>query len=120
ARIALRDHQERDRFAEGLGHTAVGILRARTALHAEHAHLAAFGEARHGIGHVQANALLAHDDRPDVDCGTGLDQMIDRIGEEIFDALFLQDVGDRRAGLHLGVLLWRDAARYLLSSFIAL
>src|SRR6185437_11000301 len=78
------------------------------------------GEARHGIGHVQANALLAHDDRPDVDCGTGLDQMIDRIGEEIFDALFLQDVGDRRAGLHLGVLLWRDAARYLLSSFIAL
>ena len=29
--------------------------------------LAARGHARHGVGHVQADALLAHDDRPDVD-----------------------------------------------------
>ena len=101
ARIALRDDEQRNRFAEGLGDAAIGVLRARAALHAEHAHPAALGEPRHGVGHVQADALLAHDDGADVDRGAGLDQMIDRIGEEILDAFLLQNFGDRRTGLHL-------------------
>jgi hypothetical protein len=70
----------------------------------KHAHLAALGHARHGVGHVQADALLAHDDRPDVDRGAVFDQMIDGIGEEILDPLALQDFGDGRAGLHLRFL----------------
>ncbi len=100
ARIALRDHQQRHRLAERLGDAAIGVLRTRAALHAEHAHLAALGEPRHGVGHVQADALLADDDGADVDRGAGLDQMIDRIGEEIFDAFLLENVGDRWPGLH--------------------
>jgi hypothetical protein len=99
-RIARRNDQQRHRFAERLGHAAIGVLRAGAALHAEHAHLAALGQARHGVGHVQADALLAHDDRADVDRRAMLDQMVDGIGEEILDALALQDFRDCRAGLH--------------------
>jgi hypothetical protein len=127
ARVALRDHQQRHRFAVGLGDAAVGVLRARAALHAEHAHLAALGQPRHGVGHVQADALLADDDRADVDRGAGLDQMVDRIGEEVFDAFLLENVGDRWPGLHLVLPCGPargpggpGAGDYLFSSFIAL
>ena len=101
ARVALRNHQQRNRFAEGLGDAAIGVLRTGAALHAEHAHPAALAEPRHGVGHMQADALLADDDGADVDGGAGLDQVVHRIGEKIFDAFLLENFGDRRPGLHV-------------------
>ena len=101
ALVALRHHQDRDRFAESLSHAAVGVLRARAVLHAEHPELAARRHARNGIGHVQADALLAHDDRPNVDRRRELDEMIDRISGENLDALALEDRRDRCPYFHL-------------------
>ena len=61
--------------------------------------------ARNRVRHVQADALLAHDDRPDVERCRVLDQMIDRIGGEDIDALALHDFRYGRADFHVKFLL---------------
>ena len=56
------------------------------------------------VGHVYADALLAHDDRPDVGRRAGLGQRIERIGEEILDAFALEDLGGDLRDVHRGRL----------------
>ena len=101
ARIALRDHQQRDGLAVRLGDAAIGVLAARAVLHAEGADLAAGGDARDRVRHVEADALLAHDDRPDVGGGRVFQQMVDGIAAEDLDPLALHDFGNCLANLHL-------------------
>ena len=67
--VAHGHHQDRHGVAVGLGHAAEGVLGAGAVLHGEDADLLAGGDARDGVGHVQAGALLAHDDRADVGRG---------------------------------------------------
>ena len=57
------------------------------------------------VGHVQASALLADDDRPDVGLGGRLDDRIDRVADQAVDAFTLQDLGDRGSNLHVLVVL---------------
>ncbi|MEZ4660613.1 MAG: hypothetical protein R2911_23910 [Caldilineaceae bacterium] len=97
ARIAHGQHHNGRRIAISLRYAAKGVLRAGAALHGKDANLFARTEARNGVGHVQANALLAHDNRADVHLGRRLNQRVDRVGKEIFNALLFEDVGQ----LHL-------------------
>jgi hypothetical protein len=99
--IALRHHQDRDRVAERLRNAAIGILRARAVLHAEHAELAPRRHARNGVRHMQANALLAHHDGTNIDRRRELDEMIDRISGENLDAFALEDRRDRCPYFHV-------------------
>ena len=100
ARIAHRQDQERHGVAIGLGDAAERVLGAGAVLHREHADLLAAGQARHGVRHVQADPLLAHDDRPDADARGELEDVVDRIAEDDLDAFALQDLRDRLACLH--------------------
>ncbi len=101
ARIALRDHQQRDGLAVGLGDAAIGVLAARTVLHAEGADLLARGDAGDRVGHVQADTFLAHDDRADVGGGGVFQQVVDGIAAEDLDPLALHDFSNCLANLHL-------------------
>ena len=101
ARIAHRQHQQRHGVAIGLGDAAERVLGAGAVLHREHPDLLAAGEPRHGIGHVQPDPLLAHDDRPDADARGELEDMVDRVAEDDLDAFAPQDLRDRLACLHV-------------------
>ena len=73
-------------------------------LHAEDADLLSRGHARDGIGHVQADALLADHDGADI-CGCRkLDEMVHWISEEDLDALAFHDFRDRRSHFHVDEL----------------
>jgi len=74
-------------------------------LHGEHADALTGGDAADGVGHVQAHALLADDDRADVFLGRGLDDLIDRVADEELDAFLLEDLRDGIGGFHGGILL---------------
>ena len=89
ARVAHRQDEQRHRVAIRLGDAAERILGAGAVLHREHPDLLAAGQARHGIRHVQADPLLAHDDRPDAGARRELEDMIDRIAEDDLDAFAL-------------------------------
>ena len=69
-------------------------------LHHEHAELAARGHARHGIGHVQTGALLAHDDRADAGGRAALQDVVDRIADDGLHAFAAQDLGDGVGDFH--------------------
>jgi hypothetical protein len=69
-------------------------------LHHEHAELSAGGHARHRVRHVQAGALLAHDDRADAGRRAALQDVIDRIADDRLHALAAQDVGDGVGDFH--------------------
>ena len=101
ARIAHRQHQQRHGVAIGLRDAAERVLGAGAVLHREHPDLLAAGEPRHGIGHVQPDPLLAHDDRPDADARGELEDMVDRVAEDDLDAFAPQDLRDRLACLHV-------------------
>ena len=66
AGVAAGHDEDGHGIAVGLGHTAEGVLRAGTVLHGEDADAIAGVDAAEGVGHVQADALLADDDRADV------------------------------------------------------
>ena len=100
ARIALRQHQQRHGFRIGLGDAAIGVLRARSVLHAEGADLAARGHAGDRIGHVQPDPLLPDDDRADVGRRGVFQQMVDGVAAEDLDPLALHDLRNRVADLH--------------------
>ncbi len=101
AGIAHGHHQNRDRFAVGLGNAAIGVLATRPVLHAKDADFAPGGDARDGIGHVQPGPLLAHDDRADARGSGALQDVVDRIADHPFDLLALQDLGNGVRGLHV-------------------
>jgi hypothetical protein len=69
-------------------------------LHHEHAQRIARGHARHRIGHVQAGALLPHQDRPDAGGRAALENVVDRIADDDLDALAAQDFGDGVGDFH--------------------
>jgi hypothetical protein len=100
-RVTARHHQDWDRVGECLGDTAVRILGAGPVLHAEHPELASRSHARNGIGHVQADALLAHNNRTNVNRCREFDEMIDWIAGQNLDALPFEDCRDRRADFHV-------------------
>ena len=58
------------------------------------------------VGHVQADALLAHDDRADVELGDVLEDVIDRVADDVLDALLLEDGRDGVSYLHVESLPW--------------
>ncbi len=108
ARVAARQHDDRHRVAEGLGHAAERVLGAGPVLHREHADALPRREAADGVGHVQADPLLADDDRADVFLGGGLDDLVDRVADEELDAFLLEDLGDGVGGFHGCALLSRS------------
>ena len=69
-------------------------------LHAEHADAIAGRQTRIRIGHVQTDALLAHDHGADVLRGGRFDQRIHRVREQYVDALGLERLGDRLDYFH--------------------
>jgi hypothetical protein len=98
--IALRDHQHRNGFGVSLRHAAIGVLGAGTVLHAERADLSPGRHAGDGVRHVQANALLTHDNRPYV-CRRGeLQQVIDRIATQDLDPFALHDLRNSLTDFH--------------------
>ena len=99
-RIAHRHHQHRHGFAETLRDAAHGIFRAGSVLHAERTDRASRGDPGDRIRHVQADAFLPHHDGTDIGVGGILDQMIDRIAAQNFDALALEDFRNRGAEFH--------------------
>ena len=109
SRITAGQHHDRHRVAEGLGHAAERVLGAGAVLHREHADALPRRDAAHGVGHVQADPLLADDDRADVFLGGGLDDLIDRIADEELDAFLLEDLRDGVGGFHGWALLLRPA-----------
>ena len=104
AGIAGRQHDDRAGIAIGLRHPAKGVLGARAVLHHEDADLVARRQLADGVAHMQANALLAHHDRADVGLGRALDDRVDRIADQKFDALALEDLGDCGGDFHRGLL----------------
>jgi len=108
ARIPLRDDQHRNRLGIRLGHAAIGVFRPRPMLHAERADLFARGNAGNRIRHVQADAFLPDDDRPDIGRGGEFQQVVDGIAAEDLDPLALHDLGDCLTDLHPSIpsLTW--------------
>jgi hypothetical protein len=72
-------------------------------LHAERAEGPAGRDAGDRVRHVQADALLAHDDRADVLRGGELDQVIHRVAAEDLHTLSLHCTRNRLADFH-GIL----------------
>jgi hypothetical protein len=100
ARVTAGQNDDRHRVAEGLGHTAEGIFGARPVLHREHADTLARGHPAHRVGHVQAGALLAHDDGADVGLGRGLDDRVDRIADQELHTLALENFRHHGCSFH--------------------
>ena len=57
------------------------------------------------VGHVQADALLAHDDRADIGRGGEFEQMVDGIAAEDLDSLAFHDFRDSLTDLHSSIPL---------------
>ena len=94
ARVTERQKHHRARIRKGGRDAGERVLRARPVLHREHARRAAIGDARETVGHMDADSLLAADDRLDPDRCGGLDDRGGRKAEERRDALPLQDLGN--------------------------
>ena len=109
--VAHGHHEDRHGLAVGLGDAAVGVLGAGAVLHHEHADLLAGGDARDGVRHVQADALLAHDDGADVGGGAVLEDVVDGIADDPLHAFALQDFCNRIAGFHGGSSALADRTR---------
>ncbi len=103
ARISTGDHHHRHRFAVRLRHRAEGILDARPELAAEHADLVTRAHAADAIGHVHADALLAHDDRADVHLGRGFGERVQGIGQQHLDAFAPEDLRGDLGNVHSSV-----------------
>ena len=99
-RIALRQHEHRNALAVTLRHAAIGVLGSRAVLHTERADGLAGRDARDRVRHVQADALLAHDDRADVLRGSELNQVIHRVAAQNLHTLSLHDTRYRLANFH--------------------
>ena len=100
ARVTGRHDQNRHGLAESLGDAAKRILAAGAVLHYEHAQRLSRGQPADGIGHMQADSLLANDDRADIGLGGGLDDGIHRVTDDELDALLLEDLSDRLDYFH--------------------
>ena len=62
--------------------------------------LASLANARETVGHRDAGALLAAEDRADVDLGAGVDQRIARVAGEELGALALQHFRNELRTVH--------------------
>ena len=60
-------------------------------------------QARHGVGHVQANPLLAYDHGADIGARRIFDDVVHGIGDQRLDALAFQDFGNRLRGFHVSL-----------------
>ena len=98
--ITRWNYQYRHRFRVSLGYAPERVFGARAMLHTEHTDLVAAGQARVSIRHVQADALLAHDDGANVHFGCGFDQRIDRVGEQNVHAFGLHGVSNSVNDFH--------------------
>ena len=104
AGVAAGDRDQRRGLAPGLRQPAERVLRAGAVLGQIDADLVAGVHPREGVGHVDRGALLAHDDGADVGFGGGLEDRIDRVADDEFDALALDHLGDCVGDFHAGVL----------------
>src|SRR5262249_33071395 len=110
--VPRRQDQDRRRVAVGLRHAAEGVLGARPELHGEHADASARGHPTHGVGHVQAGSLLAHDDGANARLGRGLEDRVARVTDQVVDALALEDLRDGAGDLHRSPRFADAAARW--------
>ncbi len=97
---AGRDDQQRHVFRIGLGDAGEGVFDAGPVLGSEDAVLLAAADARIAVGHADADALLAAEDRPDVDLRAGVDQRVAGITGEEIGALALDDFSNDVGALH--------------------
>ena len=81
ARRAAGDDDERHALGVRLSNRAERVLDARTVLAAKHGDLIAGAQATDRVGHGATDALLAHDERTYVDCGSRLRERIQRVRE---------------------------------------
>ncbi len=100
ARISAWKDEQRDRLAIGLGNAAKGVFGTGTVLHRKHTDCAPATEPRNRVGHVQSDALLAHDYRADAGHGCVLEDVIDRVSGHDLDSLALENLGNRIASFH--------------------
>src|SRR5439155_2338041 len=77
-----------------------GVFRSRAVLHGEDPDALPGRDPAHGVGHVEPGPLLADDDRADVGLRGGLDDRVDRVADEEFHALALENFRDSRRCLH--------------------
>jgi hypothetical protein len=98
--IAARQDHDRHRIAECLSHAAKRIFGAGATLHGEDANALGRRHTADRIGHVQANALLAHHDGPDVRPRGGLDDRINGIADQKVNALTFEDLSHSISRLH--------------------
>jgi hypothetical protein len=70
-------------------------------LHRKDANRLARAHSADGIRHMQSGALLANDDGTNVGLGGCLDDRIDGIADQKFDALTFQDLGHGRGSFHM-------------------
>ena len=84
--VASRHHQNRNRFTVSLGDAAKGVFSARAMLHDKDSNIIAARKPAHCIRHVQADSFLPDDDGSDVCLGSGLDNGVNRIANNKFDA----------------------------------
>ena len=101
ARVAERQEQYRHRIRIRGGNSGEGVLRARSVLHGEHAGRFAIGDAGIPVGHIDAHALLAADDRTQPAGHRGLDHRRGWEAEQRGHALALEDLHDGIGCAHL-------------------
>ncbi len=97
---AAGNDDQRHAFGPGLGDRAERVLDSGTGLAAENADLLALAEAADGIGHVDADTLLADDDRANSGGRGGLGERVQRIGQEVLGTFSLENFGCSLGNVH--------------------
>jgi len=95
--VPERQDEDRRRVGVGRRDAREGVLGARPVLHGEDAVPPAVRDPAEPVRDVNADALLAAEDRTDADGGARLDQDRRRVAAQEVDALSLEDLGD---GIH--------------------
>jgi hypothetical protein len=97
-------HKQRHRIRICLSDARVGVLDARAFLHRANADSPAAGEPAEAVGDVDHHSFGSSHDRLDPNFGARVDHRVRRKAAQKFNALILQDLRDRRLGLHRGYL----------------
>ncbi len=84
--VASGHHQNRNGLTVRLGDAAKGVFSAGAMLHDKDSNIIAARKPAHCIGHVQPNSFLTDNDGSDVCLGSGLDNGVNRIANNKFDA----------------------------------
>ena len=98
--VASGHHQNRNGLTVRLGNAAKGVFSARAMLHDKDPNIIAARKPAHCICHVQADSFLPDNNGSDVCLGSGLDNGVNRIANNKFDAFLFQNSRDGLCYLH--------------------